>query len=594
MLRHTDGVPRARPSRSSPTRRSSSRAWTATTIRAAHRRRRLPVHQRVRGRAHRVEDRLDAPTRSSTASAPASRRSAPRARRSSARASRPSRSPSPVEDAQGRPHGRRRRVPRRLRRPGSPGASASSAARRSARRSPPTSSRRSARRSTSSSRRTSSTRFERRLRRRGGRRGRAAPARRAAVSRRARAEPVAVPVEPPPTPWHMPGAGRSWTQCGDDLVAVGADLEPATLLAAYRHGLFPMPVDDGTLGWWSPDPRGVLPLGRAAGQPVAAPVAAAATRSASTPRSTRSSRALRRPGPTARLDLRGHPRRLPPAARARLGAQRRGVGRRRAGRRAVRRRRSAGLFAGESMFHRAPDASKVALVALVDLLRADGDGRRLLDVQWATPHLASLGVVEVARARLPRGCSRRRARGARAQLGALTASVEPVGRREAHAVDGVAPSASGGRSASSSWPRIAHQAATSVAAAGSSASRSTSVARLRVAAGPREVDDRQRAEPARESTSTSSASARRSLTGRPPRPRRAGRRRRRAAREEAVDVVARSMPRGSETRDVAVRQRRPSPRARATARACWTCTTSPEVTANPSRSSAVTSASPST
>ena len=48
---------------------------------------------------------------------------------------------------------------------------------------------------------------------------------------------------------------------GEDLVAVGADLEPGTLLAAYRAGLFPMPVDRGGLtAWWSPDPRGVLPL----------------------------------------------------------------------------------------------------------------------------------------------------------------------------------------------------------------------------------------------------------------------------------------------------------------------------------------------
>jgi leucyl/phenylalanyl-tRNA--protein transferase len=56
-----------------------------------------------------------------------------------------------------------------------------------------------------------------------------------------------------------------------------------------------------------------------------------------------------------------------------------------------------GLFAGESMFHRATDASKVALVALVRVLRADGDPRRLLDVQWRTDHLASLGVVDLPR-----------------------------------------------------------------------------------------------------------------------------------------------------------------------------------------------------
>jgi leucyl/phenylalanyl-tRNA--protein transferase len=55
-----------------------------------------------------------------------------------------------------------------------------------------------------------------------------------------------------------------------------------------------------------------------------------------------------------------------------------------------------GLFAGESMFHRATDASKVALVALVDVLD-DGDPRRLLDVQWVTPHLASLGARGVPR-----------------------------------------------------------------------------------------------------------------------------------------------------------------------------------------------------
>jgi leucyl/phenylalanyl-tRNA--protein transferase len=61
-----------------------------------------------------------------------------------------------------------------------------------------------------------------------------------------------------------------------------------------------------------------------------------------------------------------------------------------------------GLFAGESMFHRRSDASKVALVGLVDMLRdcQGGPGspiHRLLDVQWMTGHLAQLGAVEVAR-----------------------------------------------------------------------------------------------------------------------------------------------------------------------------------------------------
>ena len=55
-----------------------------------------------------------------------------------------------------------------------------------------------------------------------------------------------------------------------------------------------------------------------------------------------------------------------------------------------------GLFAGESMFHARRDASKVALMALVQLMR--DSGMTLLDVQWCTEHLASLGAIEVARA----------------------------------------------------------------------------------------------------------------------------------------------------------------------------------------------------
>jgi leucyl/phenylalanyl-tRNA--protein transferase len=57
--------------------------------------------------------------------------------------------------------------------------------------------------------------------------------------------------------------------------------------------------------------------------------------------------------------------------------------------------RIGGLFAGESMFHRATDASKVALVHLVDWLQATGAS--LLDVQWTTPHLVSLGAIDIPR-----------------------------------------------------------------------------------------------------------------------------------------------------------------------------------------------------
>ena len=66
-----------------------------------------------------------------------------------------------------------------------------------------------------------------------------------------------------------------------------------------------------------------------------------------------------------------------------------------------------GLFAGESMFHRVTDASKVALVGLVDLLCDEHADQRVLDVQWRTDHLGSLGVVEVPGGRTC-GCSARR------------------------------------------------------------------------------------------------------------------------------------------------------------------------------------------
>ena len=56
-----------------------------------------------------------------------------------------------------------------------------------------------------------------------------------------------------------------------------------------------------------------------------------------------------------------------------------------------------GLFAGESMFHAERDASKVALVGLVRLLSDEYVGSRLLDVQWRTDHLATLGVRDVPR-----------------------------------------------------------------------------------------------------------------------------------------------------------------------------------------------------
>ena len=162
-----------------------------------------------------------------------------------------------------------------------------------------------------------------------------------------------------------------------------------------------MPVErDGPVGWWSPDPRGVLPLD---GLRVTASLRKSCRRltiHVDTAFDEVDARVRRPDGPRA-----GSPRRS-----SRRTPSCTGSAGRTASRRAPRGRlvgglyglAIGGLFAGESMFHRATDASKVALVSLVERLAADAGtlrARRLLDVQWRTDHLASLGVVEVSRPR---------------------------------------------------------------------------------------------------------------------------------------------------------------------------------------------------
>jgi leucyl/phenylalanyl-tRNA--protein transferase len=190
-----------------------------------------------------------------------------------------------------------------------------------------------------------------------------------------------------PSPSEMPES---------DLVTIGGDLLPSTLIHAYRRGIFPMEVTGlpGVVGWWSPDPRGILPLDSL--------------------RVTRSMRQSAR-----RFDIRvdtcfadviracADPAREDGwitadfvAAYERLHElgwahsvevfDRAGV--LAGGLYGV---RIEGVFAGESMFHRKRDASKVALMALVDLMRTSG--MTLLDVQWCTEHLASLGAIAIPR-----------------------------------------------------------------------------------------------------------------------------------------------------------------------------------------------------
>ena len=70
---------------------------------------------------------------------------------------------------------------------------------------------------------------------------------------------VEPPAEPPPSRYEF--GPLDTVPAGEEVVGLGADLEPGTILAAYRQGIFPMPVSRrGPIGWWSPDPRGVLEL----------------------------------------------------------------------------------------------------------------------------------------------------------------------------------------------------------------------------------------------------------------------------------------------------------------------------------------------
>lgn len=199
----------------------------------------------------------------------------------------------------------------------------------------------------------------------------------------------------PPSMWDFPDPAAA--PPGEDLLATGADLAPATLLAAYSRGLFPMDVGrDGPLGWWSPDPRGVLPLN---GLRVSRSLRASTRRFDVTIDQSfddvmAGCAEQRRPqgwiteefrDAYSRLHRRGYAHSVEVWREGALVGGLYGV-------------EIGGFFAGESMFHRARDASKVALVALVDVLSEDPIDGRLLDVQWATPHLRSLGVVA-----LPRG-----------------------------------------------------------------------------------------------------------------------------------------------------------------------------------------------
>ena len=204
-----------------------------------------------------------------------------------------------------------------------------------------------------------------------------------------------MPIEPPPSPWDFPDPSAVRGElAGSDVIAVGADLEPGTLLAAYRAGLFPMRVE-GALAWWSPDPRGVIPVN---GMPLSRSLRRAIPRfgvtiDAAFTAVMRGCADPRRPhgwiddsfiDAYSRLHELGWAHSVEVWQQGTLAGGLYGV-------------RIERFFAGESMFHRISNASKVACWAALELLRSDGV--TLFDVQWTTPHLRSLGAIDFPRDR---------------------------------------------------------------------------------------------------------------------------------------------------------------------------------------------------
>jgi leucyl/phenylalanyl-tRNA--protein transferase len=170
-------------------------------------------------------------------------------------------------------------------------------------------------------------------------------------------------------------------------------IAPEVLLQGYQLGVFPMAMEDGSIEWFSPDPRGVLPLEdfhvphaleRVLRKDVFAirldtDFAQVIRRCAKRPETWINDEIIES---YTRLHELGHAHSVEAWADNKLAGGLYGVS-------------LGGAFFGESMFHERTDASKVALCALVEHLR----GRRflLLDTQWLTPHLKQFGGIQMAR-----------------------------------------------------------------------------------------------------------------------------------------------------------------------------------------------------
>lgn len=200
-----------------------------------------------------------------------------------------------------------------------------------------------------------------------------------------------MPIEPPDSAWVFPPAG---TADEHGVVGIGADVDPGTLLSAYRSGMFPMPLESGgPMAWWSPDPRGVLlPADLVVSRSLRSSCRryeirvdtafAEVVEGCADPSRDRGWIDNRIIEAYQQLHVLGWAHSVEAWDRGGLAGGLYGVC-------------VGGLFAGESMFHQRTDASKAALVGLVGIL---GDGPdRLIDVQWCTEHLAGLGAIEIDR-----------------------------------------------------------------------------------------------------------------------------------------------------------------------------------------------------
>jgi leucyl/phenylalanyl-tRNA--protein transferase len=196
--------------------------------------------------------------------------------------------------------------------------------------------------------------------------------------------------------WEFPDKTR-WPR--HDVVGRGADLEPETLIYAYQHGVFPMVSNenigtDSDLLWWSPQMRAIIPLD---GLKVSRTMRRSAKkfeirvdtqfenvmRNCAAPHRDNGWITEEFIDAYVKLHHLGWAHSIEVIDESGLLA---------GGLYGVRINK---FFAGESMFHLVRDASKVALMALVETMNSSN--MSLLDVQWLTPHLASLGAVAIKR-----------------------------------------------------------------------------------------------------------------------------------------------------------------------------------------------------